>query len=1036
MMMLMKKTFSAPAAVGLLTVLLPLGAAAQLSDRPFSYDYAPTRETYNFMKYGNTPVEHYTGNARADIPLFEYRDPDFTIPVSIGYASDGFKPFQQTGPLGSGWFLSAGGMVSREVRGVPDDSFTEDMIYKHNNWTGIYYIEGTLVRRDSGFVYDEADIDGRHGNFVDEYGLYGISHKRNYADPSGLNNALVETESDIYHFNFLGHKGRFVIDGRNRPRVYDCPNAGEYRVNLDGLPVSKTPQAEDSYVEITTGDGYRYTFGFNGGREVFEGAFVYNSVNPEASPVSNAGYVSSWMLSKITAPNGRTAEFFYDPPYPVHSFLTYPAWSAALTYYYRNDIKTDTLSRLRISANSVRTAHLSEVRVDGKTVFRLDYTPKGELEYRTDITSEETAGASPLLKLDSIRMYRPADSANPVRKCSFTYGSTDKRLYLEKVSTSRDGDYSMEYHFPLSYDFRRHPLVDHWCYWNGRYYETPAEIMPQAELDEAKDEVLLNAKRDPDPACASYGLLHRLIYPTGGYTEFEYEPHRYSKRLERRSSNGFLPAFVNVPDGVAGGARLRRISDVSLKGDVRSRTFLYCNSLQDTAASSGNLLAWPRYLYRWENDTTPVIKLYSLQSSNTAPAVFDRTHIEYGRVYEVLPDSSYTEYVYSTYDTHPDDWLHLGERSKDGPVGVFVFPCDEPVKPEEDRYDYFHTSLPVAGLRADSQADFINRIHAVPDAADAERGKLLEQNQYCAGHGLLRSTRYEYAYTDDSYVSFVKTPASQASAVMYPQKFHYFNKVFTGSYLPLTVTEAEPGMERRTGYAYNEAGQQRELRVSGGGLARTERKEYLSDLPAGDPLCGFVKRRNLIGYPLRRTTVLSQEGAERIAEAAEYAYRVGPDSLLLTEKERALDPARPTEADGKPRFTDRILYERYDEKGNLLQYRDGEGTVTSLVWGYDGAYPVARITGAAYEEIDLGGLPASGAADADYIRFFRGVRERLPQALVTSWTYLPQVGPTSRTDPSGRTETYEYDAKGRLTNVRDEDGNILENHVYSLSCED
>ncbi|MCE7057198.1 RHS repeat protein [Algoriphagus sp. AGSA1] len=54
-------------------------------------------------------------------------------------------------------------------------------------------------------------------------------------------------------------------------------------------------------------------------------------------------------------------------------------------------------------------------------------------------------------------------------------------------------------------------------------------------------------------------------------------------------------------------------------------------------------------------------------------------------------------------------------------------------------------------------------------------------------------------------------------------------------------------------------------------------------------------------------------------------------------------------------------------------------------------------------------------------------------AMMTSYTYEPLVGMTSKTDPRGYTVTYFYDTANRLQTIKDEDGNILEHYEYNYS---
>jgi len=51
-------------------------------------------------------------------------------------------------------------------------------------------------------------------------------------------------------------------------------------------------------------------------------------------------------------------------------------------------------------------------------------------------------------------------------------------------------------------------------------------------------------------------------------------------------------------------------------------------------------------------------------------------------------------------------------------------------------------------------------------------------------------------------------------------------------------------------------------------------------------------------------------------------------------------------------------------------------------------------------------------------------------AMMTTYTYKPMVGITSETDPSERTVHYQYDNFGRLIQINDEEGNVLNEYQY------
>jgi YD repeat-containing protein len=65
--------------------------------------------------------------------------------------------------------------------------------------------------------------------------------------------------------------------------------------------------------------------------------------------------------------------------------------------------------------------------------------------------------------------------------------------------------------------------------------------------------------------------------------------------------------------------------------------------------------------------------------------------------------------------------------------------------------------------------------------------------------------------------------------------------------------------------------------------------------------------------------------------------------------------------------------------------------------------------------------------------WFDDVRLHPADAQMNSYTYEPLVGVTSLTDFNNRKTTYEYDHAGRLTIVRDNDGNILKKICYNYA---
>ncbi len=133
---------------------------------------------------------------------------------------------------------------------------------------------------------------------------------------------------------------------------------------------------------------------------------------------------------------------------------------------------------------------------------------------------------------------------------------------------------------------------------------------------------------------------------------------------------------------------------------------------------------------------------------------------------------------------------------------------------------------------------------------------------------------------------------------------------------------------------------------------------------------------------------------------------------------------------------DRIVYDSYDIVGNITQYRKEDGPPISLIWGYNNLYPVAKIENATYNDVtaisfnsavlqDVNSTDAQKQAELDKIR------NGLPGAMVSTYTYLPGVGISSTTDPRGNTTNYSYDSLNRLKEVKDTNGHLLQDYQYN-----
>lgn len=128
----------------------------------------------------------------------------------------------------------------------------------------------------------------------------------------------------------------------------------------------------------------------------------------------------------------------------------------------------------------------------------------------------------------------------------------------------------------------------------------------------------------------------------------------------------------------------------------------------------------------------------------------------------------------------------------------------------------------------------------------------------------------------------------------------------------------------------------------------------------------------------------------------------------------------------------KVTYTKYSINGNIMEYKLEDGTPVSIIWGYDEQYPIAKVEGKTYVEIQsladvliLDSNSSWGLQPSN----FNNLRA-LEGALVTSYIYKPLVGVTSITMPNGSTEYYEYDEMGRLKEVKNSQGEVIRKMEY------
>jgi len=117
-------------------ILISLLVTAQAQfDNTIQSHVPATPTAASFAKYAEIPVSQYSGTASTSIPLHTLLENKMSHQVSISFHGAGIKASEIASSVGLGWTLNAGGVITRSVRGAPDERIYDGQL------TG-YWLDG------------------------------------------------------------------------------------------------------------------------------------------------------------------------------------------------------------------------------------------------------------------------------------------------------------------------------------------------------------------------------------------------------------------------------------------------------------------------------------------------------------------------------------------------------------------------------------------------------------------------------------------------------------------------------------------------------------------------------------------------------------------------------------------------------------------------------------------------------------------------------------------------------------------------------
>ncbi|GEM_PF-7094104 len=1056
----------------------------------------PSPEATSIVQYGNNSVNFYTGRSSTNIPIHSLRTNGIDLAVNLNYSGSGGVNVESVASwVGLGWSLNSGGVISRTVRGKPDETY------------GVGYLALPETPNPTS------------ATLADEY--------------DKIANGIHDGEPDQFHFNVNGLSGSFSLDR----------NANAIQKVKSNLKITHLISGNE-FVEFVITDT-------NGNRYIFAEKEQTKSKSWGASNYSDY-FTSSWFLTSIENSFGKVLfSFEYYNSWPDLEYTTVSAlnvqtsgvaWGESQLKYTTNKIKSRRIKSINSDNGSIHFLASSGTRQDYLNDRYLDKIQIKDANNQIVKVFKFNYSYFDNNSISSIGV-----SASGVLFKGVNVGDYYKRLKLDQVQEWNSNEtesispyifsYDESQYLPSRYSF----ALDHWGYFNGQntntFYE-PKYKMKWFFVSDINYDVFGSANREPDFTYGKAGILTKITYPTGGNTSYIYEqnqvvddnlPNSLSEVSNNYLVNGIWNSFtidlINEPFSIvklwgsndrecdmryqirqgtntildatvpwngqtlpsnkieteledgsyeirltigscalsgipntnfqltkeqetpvtnkdAGGLRIKSITDndgLGQLGSVVTRNFYYNEDSENSGSpSTGRLVTTPKYGFIITSTTA------SGSSSTTVSTGKART------VNSTLPllKTNGSEVGYGKVTVKVSSGSETGKTEYN-----FTTAEDYP-----DFIDGFYNNA-LSGEGYITGVINVGTLETYPfaprDSRDLWRGLLVEQVDYKytnSSYKKVRSIKNTYSatfngpYNNGDNTTPSRDPYSVASngtnydfvtgIVFHPLVSSYFKRYrIYSNRVDLKKTEVidfDPNDDTKS------LSKQTEYFYSDltNGYFQVSRAEVNNSEGS------IYKTENYYIYNQSASSVKTGMLDENII-APIIEERLYKASTLLsvnrTEFNSSSSSFAPSEiktAKGTASLDSRIKYNLYDAVGNLLEMEKTNGSKTVYLWGYNNTLPVAKIENATWADVNgvvIQTVLDSPTSDAVLRTELDKLRthNNLNHALITTMTYQPGVGMTSQTTPNGLTTYYEYDSFGRLKYIKDKDGNILKKNEYA-----
>lgn len=922
-----------------------------------------------FKMYGDYAVNPSTGIPDISIPLYEINHRGYKIPLALRYVATPMRPGYNYDVFGLGWALSLSSCVSRSIEYVPDE-WKDFKLQMPGDVQAPYSFHqcGTGCLSGYNYAHDKFSAvlpDGSSFDFIIDKGADNNISIR-ISNGRQVQISYFVQMDQIKWFTIIDENGvKYTFDGADTPRYdayasYNNSYVSWLLTRID-LPFSTEPIVLSYENEISpalvgceekflTVKHYRKFMDDGWGRKEFYDVY---DVNKDIE-VATGGFKMRLLTSISYGTGGKN--------------------QILLLYKNPNTVQTYQVDKLQVLENNSLIKEISF----GTTVLGdgLNLCYRYPVAYLNNVI---------------IKGSNPADQGLKYECVNFQKGwmtGIDHWGYLNAGSTDLPN-----YEIHAGYDAAFISSAN-----NEGLTQIPNPYNP-SPFYRWKISHPANSGVDTKAPSGQPGILYKLRYPTGGYTEFEFQNHAYMSSFH---DDGYFDQDPqNYRLKYASSFRIRTITNYSSDGVVtgkknyrygKTKDYFYGSAPDNDLVHPGwgiaiaepNILTYLSFAY----DKFPVyhitppkelispknmilgLDINGQRQPFSVPFVEDEfRYAAWGYTFTLSAKNFRKLASGRPHVVYPEVTVYEGEIDENGmnkvfPKGKTVYTYD--LAGDYPGEEFFEPNKYYGNtLSYEAKPHYYNRLKEKAEYifdANTQKFKLLrkEENSYLSSPIGYLDYEFGNTYLPERYQAW---SSDEFHMGPYPVSGAFFGKLsHLGNNLlsRKIITEyIQSGNQLiiDEGYSYNDRAQLtvKTIQTSDGKYV-SEGFKYPEINPSGGtpPIIADMVSKNIISPVIEASRKVSP-GAITVSGSKVDFAKFGANQIIM--------PAKSYELEIGPSSSQYVLRNEiisYSDNGNPLEFIAKDGIRSAYLWGYFDRYVVAEVKNASYTDIAYTSFEADG----------------------------------------------------------------------------